>query len=224
MTINSENLPVNRYEALWSRDHEDLWQLSLGIDMPPGVSFTRSSNGQPALSLTDNVAYPKIDDYNLNSAVYDLLLQPASKATPRVLSLPDNSTTLVNVLNEAAGTTDSFDVSPDDSRSLALLSTMFGVLARSLNKLQESEGVLPRQLVYQQVLVAKNTLTCKIIPPLSLEYSDVSARKNAWSAMTKGLLASLDAGVSTPSQRILVDQLRDPVTHAFNAKELKHEN
>lgn len=202
----------------------DLWNITLGLDLPLGARLIHDDRTeQNVIELEDSVPYPNLSDAGRTPATRAILLEPLPDGgRPRRLLVPDNTTTLVTVLNEAAGTTDSFEVSPDESRTVALLTGLFQQLGAGLLSLARDDGLLPRSLEYSQVLVVKDTYGCKLLPPLSLEpvSNRQAERMLQWARIGRTLNQSLASGADTPAHRHLASLLGKVVEQVFSTEEL----
>lgn len=192
-----------------------LWQLAIGLELPDGVQFFQNRKGTRFLGINDKVAYPR-DSQVFEGEARNILLDPEDDPHSGVFKIPENSTTLLTVLNEAAGSTDSFELAPDESRTVSMLTGLYRGLAKALKTVRDVDLLIPASLSYSQVLVKKDSYDFKLLPPVELrKVEGIGARQVAWRGLYKSLVLSMAEGADTPSQRHLVETLRKPIRDAF---------
>ena len=192
---------------------EDSWASVYGIDTPEGVDLVVSPGGNVIEVDFKLIAYPRAGtrDYDRTKK----LLLEAKSRHPSNLRLPENSTSLANILNEAAGSTDSFEMSPNTSRTIRLIAEIFQVLANELIYVADNAHKMPTELGYKQVLVDKDSFEAKLLPPV--EFNDVSRSDvhKRLRELGRQMIQSMAEGSSTPSQRVLTELLATPIKEIF---------
>jgi len=199
-------------------NQDELWRLTLGLNSREGIELSRDKQGKPLLKLSENVHYPKPEEFHSKSHITgEIFLNPVDQDHPDTYVIPDNSTTLVNILNEASGTTDSFYMTPTESRTIGILSGILGEVSTGLQRLAEEEKVLPTELAYDRVLVVKDVFGFKLLPPVDLVHVDTKTElKKAWGNISESFMTSLAEGATTPTQWSLIDALKEPTKEAFH--------
>jgi hypothetical protein len=193
---------------------EENWEAVYGIETPKGAELVIGSQGNVLRVDFSRTPYPKN-----GTAVYEetksLLLESVIRH-PSNLKLPNNSTSLANILNEAAGSTDSFEVAPNTSRTLKLVTEIFRVLAADLITVADTKHKVPTKLTLKQILVNKENYEAKLLPPI--EFQEVSKRDVNVKIKEIGaqILQSMSEGSTTPAQRALTDMLSGPIKEIFH--------
>lgn len=197
-----------------------LWKLSMGLDLPEGVAFQRI-RGRGVIIVDPSVPYPDhLTDPRQERPLSDILLSGATDLNKnRVYPLPSNSASLASILNEAAGATDSFECAPDESRTVDILRTMFSSIIANLAELKDREGLIPDGLSYGQFLVEKNSdpkaIGFKLLPPLTLQQPETNNLHTSWMRAGRLLIKSMVDGCDNDSQRNLVSSLIQPIGKEF---------
>jgi hypothetical protein len=193
---------------------DDSWEVVYGIDTPEGADLKVGKDGNVIEVDFKVISYPKAGtrDYDRTKK----LLLEAKSRHPSNLRLPANSTSLANILNEAAGSTDSFEMSPNTSRTIRLVTEIFRVLAKELITVADASHKMPTAIGYKQVLVDKDSFEAKLLPPV--EFQDVS-RADAHKRLRelgRQMIQSMAEGSATPSQRALTDMLAPTLKEIFH--------
>lgn len=193
---------------------EERWAAVYGIETPNGADIVINKDGNVIMVDFKVVPYPKAGtrDYEKTK---QLLLESKARH-PSNLRLPENSTSLANILNEAAGSTDSFEMSPNSSRTIKLVTEIFRVLAKELISVAEVEHKIPTKLGYKQVLVDKDTFEAKLLPPVEFQDVGKSDTHKRLRELGRQLIQSMSEGAVTPSQRALTDMLASPIKEIFH--------
>lgn len=207
----------NNPEIIISEPHnseEDRWDIVYGIDTPKGTDIIVGKDGN-VIEVDFKVApYPKAGTREYERTK-QLLLEARSRH-PSNLKLPSNSTSLANILNEAAGSTDSFEVTPNTSRTIKLITEIFRVLAGEIVSVADVSHKIPTQLGYKQVLVDKGSFETKLLPPVEMQdISRVDVNKKMRD-LGRMLIQSMADGAATPSQRALTEMLASPIKEIFH--------
>ena len=202
-----------------AQSSNQLWEMAIGLNLPEGANYVRDK-GVGFVEITPSIDYPDSLITKLSNST-QILLEPVSSSdetTLRKYILPTDSSTLAAILNEAAGATDSFEVMPDKSRTVALLRELFSSITERLAYIKNTDGAVPDSLSYSQLLIQKNSgatkVDFKILPPFSFLYPTKDLR-SAWLHAGRTLLQSMDSGSDNDSQRRLVDSLRENIGADF---------
>lgn len=193
---------------------DDSWEVVYGIDTPEGADLKVGKDGNVIEVDFRVIRYPKAGTRDYDRA--KMLLLEAKSRHPSNLRLPINSTSLANILNEAAGSTDSFEISPDNSRSIKLITEIFRVLASELITVADVSHKMPTNIGYKQVIVDKEKFVAKLLPPV--EFHDVSrADAHKWlRVLGRQMIQSMAEGSDTPSQRALTEKLAPALKEIFH--------
>lgn len=202
-----------RREELSSRS---FWVVTMGLhalDSTKGIEFVEGVNGDHCVRLDPTIAYPRNAQQDKGGSIF---LKQADIDDPDLFVLPNNSTTLINILNEAAGTTESFFVAPNESRTLQLFESLFRQTADSLASLSLNKGLLPINLDYRRLLVEKDEQAIRILPPTELIHTTNTNREKVWKQMTSSLLESVMTGAETNSQIELARAISEIIKNHFD--------
>jgi len=193
---------------------EDSWEVVYGIDTPKGTDLVVGKDGNVIEVDFKIISYPKAGTRDYDRAK-KLLLEARSRH-PSNLRLPSNSTSLANILNEAAGSTDSFEMSPNTSRTIRLITEIFRVLAKELIDVADTAHKMPTALGYKQVLIDKESFEAKLLPPVEFQDVSKSEAHKRLKELGRQMLQSMAEGSATPSQRALTEMLAVPIKEIFH--------
>ena len=194
--------------------------LVVGIKSP-GMTVKEDSDGEPSELLVDmEIPYPKKGTRDYSKAGRILLLEVSKARHPsgglRRFKLPENATTLSNILNEASGTTESMGVSPAESRTIRTIVNLIRTFKIDLESVADNAHMLPMGLDYDQLLVEKETSEIKLLPPVVLEDVGKSERDKRIRELGRMFLNSLMEGATNPSQRELSEVLKPEIKEIFH--------
>ena len=193
-----------------------LWVMSMGLhvlESTKGVQFIESESGSHFIKISSDIPYPRT---RLSEQGSSLFLPLAERSGSGVLLLPDNSTTLINILNEAAGTTGSFFIQPDQSRTLSLFESLFASTATALAYLANEDGLLPDALDYRRLLVSKDENAIKFLPPIDMvSTTDRKTTLAHWKSISESLVGSIMRGAETAMQAELARAVAEIIDTSF---------
>lgn len=208
MKRNNEHFSVDT-----STTEEERWEVVYGMDTPQGADLVINRDGNIIEVDFKVTSYPKAGtrDYEKTKQ----LLLEAKARHPSNLRLPNNSTTLSTILNEASGSTDSFENSPDTSRTIKLITDIFRVLANELITVANTAHKMPSSISYKQILVDKDSFDVKLLPPVEMTDVSKDETRKRFRKLGAQLLDSMHKGATTPSQQILVNNLTEDIKELF---------
>lgn len=183
------------------------------------MTLIKGAESELLLQLEDNVPYPKVSTTPSYQRLRDLLLPQAGVSrddTRRHYVLPKNSTTLVTVLNEASGATTGVEHPPLGRRATELMGILFSNLGIALRGIRDESRVVPVGLTYDKVLVRKEDVSFKLLPPLELiDVTEDSTASLAWQALRTTFMKSIQGGATTDYQRAFASAIKPIVEESF---------
>ncbi|MGB4967863.1 MAG: hypothetical protein WBO35_06715 [Candidatus Saccharimonadales bacterium] len=207
-----------------AQSSNELWEMAIGLNLPDGIEYYRQKD-VGYLEAAPEIPYP---DQSALDMKYKLgfLLTPEPDVedvtATRRYALPSNTSTLAAILNEAAGTTDSFEVEPNQSRTVAMLRELFSSIVDQLRALKDQENLVPESLNYSQLLIEKNSraghVDFKVLPPFTLLKLEKREIRTAWLRAGRLLIKSMADGCDTDAQRGLANTLKEEIGTAFLSK------
>lgn len=197
-----ESPPAGRREHFYPHPSLAYDLQASGIELPQNVQVMIDSNYRRIISLDVNLAYPAIDELSDNKHGLFLKYLPSVNG----LLIPDNSSGLPLVLNEAVGSSESLGVKPDESRTFRVLEGLFDNLFSQLRQMHTKDHVLPTKLSASQLLVVKEDSSFRLLPPLTIAH--VANADQKLEELRKSLLKSLDESSTTSTQHQFAGVLR----------------
>ncbi|MBI2589030.1 hypothetical protein HYW35_02405 [Candidatus Saccharibacteria bacterium] len=177
--------------------------------LPPGAIYRISRRGYEFVTIDPTVPYP--DSRALSGPVRELLLDEESLPSDlRTFRLPPNTILMGMALNEAAGTQAQTGriLRHQRDKPLDLLFRTFGAMFSQIGDAL-NQGYTFSGLDYRQVLVQKDVLKVRLLPPL--EVTTLPAEASVASEeqrLADGFVESLQRGIKTPSDYALYSRLK----------------
>lgn len=137
-----------------------------------GVEYCFGEEGEQILVLDSSVNYPNFDD--AGPALRNILLLPKPDIdNHRAMVLPRNYITFTHALNDAIG-----NWTNTESKQRSIVNGLFYELGADLALVAETEGRIPKELSYKQVMFSRDDYDLKILPPVEFgKTTDISYAK-----------------------------------------------
>ena len=187
----------------------------VNLYLPDGARYFVNSGDPEYIIITNpHIAYPRSPE--LPESVKALILEKGKINNPDVFLYPEYSILLGLALNEAASGSAAFEIEPGPREATIavtdLLIEAFNSLTQRLKAVLQETQSLPETIDYRQIVIQKDTLDVKLLPPVELTpiggAKELQIRRKR---LVSSLLDSLRSGTTTKSHRSLYGQLEGPI-------------